>query len=85
MPALRVETDPSPSSCVCGKHFNIEYAFSYTWGGGGGGFPSLRHDARDNTASLLTEVCRNVAVESELQSLSGEQFQDKTTNTEDGA
>ena len=40
---------------------------------------------RDITANLLAEVCHNVAVEPDLQTLSGEQFQHRTTNTEDGA
>jgi len=71
-----------PSNCVCGKHFTVEHAFSCAQGG----FPSLRHnDVRDITANLLAEVCHNVAVEPDLQTLSGEQFQHRTTNTEDGA
>ena len=50
------------------------------------GFPSLRHnDVRGITANLLAEVCQNVAVELDLQTLSGEQFQHRTANTEDVA
>ncbi len=38
-----------------------------------GGFPTLRYnELRDMTASLLTEVCSNVATEPHLQPLSGE-------------
>ena len=38
-----------------------------------GGFPTIRHnELRDLTASLLTEVCHNVATEPRLQPLSGE-------------
>ena len=49
-------------------------------------FPSLRHnDMRDITTNLLTEVCHNVAVEPDLQTLTGKQFQHRTANTEDGA
>ena len=71
-----------PSHCVCGKNFTVEHAFSCSCGG----FPSLRHNAvRDITANLFTEVCHNVSVEPELQPLSGEQFQYRTANTEDGA
>ena len=71
-----------PSNCVCGKHFTVEHAFSCSRGG----FPSLRHnDVRDITANLLAEVCHNVAVEPDLLPLSGEQFQHRTANTEDGA
>ena len=37
------------------------------------GFPTVRHnELRDLTASLLTEVCHNVATEPRLQPLSGE-------------
>ena len=37
------------------------------------------------TASLLTEVCPNVAIEPHLQPLSGESFRLASTNTDDGA
>ena len=37
------------------------------------------------TASLLTEVCHNVAIESCLQPLNGENFSHHTSNVEDGA
>ena len=37
-----------------------------------GALPSIRHDIRDLTARLLTEVCPNVAVDPELQPLTGE-------------
>ena len=41
-----------------------------------GGVPTVRHnEIRDLTASLLTEVCHNVAVESQLQPLRGESLQ----------
>ena len=74
-------TDP-PSRLLClGKHLTVEHAFSCSQGG----FPSLRHnDRRDITANLLSEVCHNVAVEPDLQVLTGEQFQHRTANTEDG-
>ena len=40
-----------------------------------GGFLTVRHnDIRDLTASLLTEVCYNVATEPQLQPLNGETF-----------
>ena len=39
----------------------------------------------DLTASLLTEVCPNVAIEPHLQPLSGESFRLASTNTDDGA
>ena len=71
-----------PGNCVCWKHFPVEHAFSCSQGG----FLSIRHNnARDITANLLAEVCHNVAVEPDLQTLTGEQFQHRTTSTEDGA
>ena len=60
-----------PSECVCGKVFSVEHALSCICSRGG--FPTLRHnEVRDLTASLLTEVCSNIALEPELQHLSGE-------------
>ena len=51
-----------------------------------GGFPTIRHnEIRDITASLLTEVCSNVATEPHLQPLSGETFRLASANTDDGA
>ena len=48
-----------------------------------GGFLTVRHnDIRDITASLLTEVCHNVATEPKLQPLNGETFSYLTTNTD---
>ncbi len=42
-------------------------------------------EIRDMTANLLTEVCRDVCVEPELQPLNGEQMEYVTSNTQDGA
>ena len=51
-----------------------------------GGFPTLRHnEIRGITASLLTEVCHNVATEPLLQPLNGESLALRSANTEDGA
>ena len=51
-----------------------------------GGFPTIRHDEiRDITATLLTEMCHNVATEPPLQPLSGEVLNHRTANREDGA
>ena len=45
-----------------------------------------RHnELRDFTASLLTEVCHNVAVEPKLQPLNGESFQHRSANTDSEA
>ena len=51
-----------------------------------GGFPTIRHnEIRDITASLLTEVCHNVATEPQLQPLSGESMTARSANIDDGA
>jgi len=51
-----------------------------------GALPSIRHnDIRELTAKLLTDVCPNVAVEPDLQPLTGETLSHRTSNNEDGA
>ena len=51
-----------------------------------GGFPTIRHnEIRDTTASLLTEVCHNVATKPPLQPLTGETFNARSANTDDNA
>ena len=71
-----------PSQCVCGAKFTIEHSLNCPRGG----FPSIRHnEIRDITADLLSEVCHNVGIEPNLQSISGEQLFYKTANREDGA
>ena len=53
-----------PLSCVCGNSFSVSHALSCPRGG----FPSIRHnEIRDLTARLLTEVCRDVRIEPDLQ------------------
>ena len=64
-----------PRSCNCGKPFTTDHAMVCHMGG----FPTIRHN--DITATLLTEVCSNVAT----QPLSGETFRLASTNTDDGA
>ena len=55
-----------PLSCVCGKSFIVEHAFRHPCGS----FPTIHHkEIRDVTASLLSEVCLDVGVESALQPL----------------
>ena len=74
---LRYGWKPSrlPTHCVCGCNFSVEHAFSCP----SGALPSIRHDdIRDLTARLLTEVCPNVAVEPELQPLTGETLSYRT-------
>ena len=71
-----------PSHCVCGCNFSVEHAFSCLCGA----LPSIRHnDIRDLTARLLTEVCPNVAIEPDLQPLTGEMLSHRTSNCEEGA
>ena len=51
-----------------------------------GGFPKIRHnEIRDITATLLTEVCHNVATEPPLQPLTGETPTAHSANTDDNA
>ena len=51
-----------------------------------GGFVTIRHnELRDFTAELLSEMCNDVAVEPLLTPCTGEIFQYKTANKEDGA
>ena len=51
-----------------------------------GGFPTICHnEIRDITASLLTEVCHNVATEPPLKPLSGESFPLRSANIDDNA
>ena len=51
-----------------------------------GGFPTIRHgEICDITATLLTEVCYNVATKAPLQQLSGEILNHRTAYNEDGA
>jgi len=51
-----------------------------------GGFPTIRlNEVRDFTATLLTEVCHNVATEPALQPISAETFPYSTANTLDDA
>ena len=59
---LRIGWQPVnlPQTCVCGKSFSVEHAFSCLCGG----FPSIHHnEVRDLTVSLLSEVCCDVGVE----------------------
>ena len=51
-----------------------------------GDFPTICHNVICYiTASLLTEVCNNVATKPPLQPLSGESMTARSANTDDGA
>jgi hypothetical protein len=67
-----------PQTCDCGETFTIDHAMIYHTGG----FPKIRcNKIHDITASLLTEVCHNVATEPPLQPLSGEALTYRTANS----
>ena len=82
--ALRYGWSPQnmPSMCACGSKASIEHAMSCVKGG----FPSIRHnEIRDLTATLLTEVCKDVCIEPELQPVTGEVLDGATANSQSGA
>ena len=67
---------------VHGIKFSIEHALSCLKGG----FPSIRHhEIRDLTANLLTEVCKYVSIEPDLQPIDGESFTGGSSSSQDGA
>ena len=71
-----------PQLCNCGTQFTVDHAMICHMGG----FPMIRHNKiRDITASLLTEVCHNVATEPALQPLTGERMNARTANSNEGA
>ena len=82
--ALRYGWTPTklPSKCKCGNNFTVEHALSCARGG----FPIIRHnEIRDLTANLLTEVCSNLCLEPELQSVKKEHLTGASANSQDGA
>lgn len=82
--ALRYGWTPSklPSKCECGNNFTVEHALSCAKGG----FPTIRHnEIRDLTANLLTEVCKDVCIEPDLQPVTKEHLSEATANSQDGA
>ena len=72
----------TPTKCNCGSAFSTNHAMICPMGG----FPTIRHnELRDITASLLSDVCHNVAIEPRLQPLSGESMFHRTAITTDDA
>ena len=72
----------SSNLCACGKGFDEKHASVCQKGG----FIVFRHDeVRDVTAEFLRQVCHDVRIEPSLQSLTGETFSYKTTNTNNEA
>ncbi len=76
----------TPRSCNCGTSFSVDHAMTCHMGG----IPTIRHnfsgdEIRDITATLLTEICHNVATEPLLQPLTNESFALRSANTEPNA
>ena len=66
--------------CSCGTAFSTDHAIVCPMGS----FSTIRHNGlRDVTASLLSDVCHNVATEPQLQPLSGESLTYRTAITAD--
>ena len=71
-----------PCHCVCCQHFTIEHALSCSRGE----FPFIRYnEVRNITADVLSGIRYSVGTELNLQPVTGEQFEHKTTNREDRA
>ena len=71
-----------PTTCPCGSKFDIQHSMSCKKGG----FISIRHnDLRDLTANMLSEVCKDTEIEPRLQTLTGEQLNNRTANRSDEA
>ena len=71
-----------PENCVCGVKFSLQHALSCKKGG----FVTIRHNQVSNiTATLLNEICNDIQIEPQLQSLSGEHFDAKTANKHEDA
>ena len=69
-------------TCHCRTSFSVDHAMVCPFGG----FPTFRHnEVHDLTATLLTEVCHNVATEPPLQPITAETFPYATVNTADDA
>ena len=69
-----------PSQCPCGKSFNPTHAMVCKTGG----FIHAPHDNVKNLeASLLSRVCKDVAIEPSLLPVTGEEFVLRSANFED--
>ena len=65
-------------TCSCESKIDIQHAMSCK----NGGFITIRHnDLRDLNANLLTEVCKDVDIEPQLVLVTGQIFENRTTNT----
>ena len=71
-----------PVTCICGASNNVNHALSCP----NGGFIIIRHnEVRDITSDLLSNVCKDVEIEPNLQPLTGERFNKRCANIEDEA
>ena len=71
-----------PTQCICGAQYNVQHAFSCKKGC----VIIWRHNhIRNLTTELLSQVTKDVKIEPVLQSLTGETFDQRTTNTSDDA
>ena len=67
---------------MCSQNFSIEHALSFSRGG----FTFICHnEIRDITVDLMKEVCDCVRTEPSLQLATGECFEQRFANREDGA
>ena len=80
--SLRYSWNPknAPLNCPCVEIFSLTHALHCSKGG----YTIVRHnEIRDTFASLMSEVCRYVAVEPLLQPLERETFDRNSTATDD--
>ena len=80
--SLRYSSNPknAPLNCPCGEFFSLTHALHCRKGG----YTIVRHnEIGDTFANLMSEVCRDVAVEPLLQPLDGETFDRNSTATDD--
>ena len=72
----------TPLSCSCGTSFSVDHVMTCHMGA----IPTIRHnEIRDIMATLLTEICHNVATEPLLQPLTNESFTHRSSNTDPSA
>jgi hypothetical protein len=77
-----IDLDNLPTTCPCGKKFDVTHALSC----GKGGFVIERHDSIKNTlTTMLTKVCLDVESEPHLIPITKKTFTNKTANTKDEA
>ena len=82
MPKIWMDPKQPSPKCNCGTAVTVDHAMICPMGS----FPTIHNnEIRDITASLLTEVCHNVATELPLQPLTGETFHLRSVNVADGA